>query len=307
LLFRSLQDGSVSRNCFSIFATKERFVGSVDRVVLDEEWPEVVHRPPSGMLQTVDRALQLLLRFDRSRQDLGVTEVARDFGWDKSVAQRLLATLAYRGFLAYDPSSRRYRIGPAAIQLARVWERSGTLAMLVRPVLENLAARTGDTALLAVPDGVYTRCVAAVDGQSGPQRIYPLVGELYPGHTGATSKAYFAFLPPEQRQRLFAGRPMARFTDNTRVDPDVLEREFLEDRARGYAFTVGEYDAGVAALAVPVYVRGELFGSLTLGGPAAQFGEVTAARIDGLQRAARYIDTILSGPLAAPRSGKEAR
>jgi IclR family acetate operon transcriptional repressor len=282
-------------------------VGSADPAALDEEWPEVVHRRPSGMLQTVDRALQLLLCFDRSRHDLGVTEVARDFGWDKSVAQRLLATLAYRGFLAYDSTSRRYRIGPAAVQLARMWERSGTLAMLVRPVLEHLAARTGDTALLAVPDGVYTRCVWAVDGQTGPLRYYPLVGELYPGHTGATSKAYFAFLPPEQRQRLFAGRPMARFTDNTRVDPDVLEREFLEDRARGYAFTVGEYDAGVAALAVPVYVRGELFGSLTLAGPAAQFGDVTNERTDRLQRAARYVDTVLSGPLTPQRSGREVR
>jgi IclR family acetate operon transcriptional repressor len=45
---------------------------------------------PVGLLQTVDRALLVLLGYERSRPDWGVTEVAREFGWDTSVPHRTL-------------------------------------------------------------------------------------------------------------------------------------------------------------------------------------------------------------------------
>ncbi|NEE27272.1 IclR family transcriptional regulator, partial [Streptomyces sp. SID7982] len=79
---------------------------------------------------------------------------------------------------------------------------------------------TGDTVLFCLPDSFHMRCVAAEEGETGPLRYYPLVGELYPAHAGATSKSYYAYLPDEQRHRLFRGRPMARFTDRTVTEPD---------------------------------------------------------------------------------------
>src|SRR5690349_17344891 len=107
------------------------------------------------MLQTVHRALLVLLAFDRSRQERGVTQVAAEFGWDRWVAHGLLATLAHRGFLASDPISRRYRIGPAVLDLHQAWKRSGSLAMLAEPVLDELTEQTGHTSVLAVPDNFH--------------------------------------------------------------------------------------------------------------------------------------------------------
>ncbi|MFC7330451.1 IclR family transcriptional regulator [Marinactinospora rubrisoli] len=259
-----------------------------------EGWPQRDEREPPGLLQTADRTLQVLLAFDRGRTDWGVTEVAREFGWDKSVAQRILATLAYRGFLVADPQTRRYRIGPAAIQLARVWQQSRTLELLVQPVLDELTRRTGDSSLLCVPDGFHVRCVAAADGPAGPQRYYPLVGELYPAHAGATSKGYFAFLPPHECSRLFTDRPLARFTDHTQVDPVRLTEEFAAIRNRGYALSEGEYDGDTAALAVPVHVRRELYGSLSLGWRSGHSDDTTT-RLPLLRHAASVIDDILGG------------
>src|SRR6266568_2805362 len=181
-------------------------------------------------LQTVDRAIDVLLSFDEHRTEWGVTELAEEFGWDKSVAQRLLATLACRGFLVSD----------------------------------RMARRTGYTAIFAVPDGVHLRCVEAIDGETGPVRFYPLVGELYPAHAGATSRAYFAMLPEPARATLFRGRPMARFSDTTPTDVDGLEHSFRITRATGYAYSEGEYDVATAALAIPVVVRHRPVGTLSL-------------------------------------------
>ncbi|MBI0382297.1 helix-turn-helix domain-containing protein, partial [Streptomyces albiflaviniger] len=82
------------------------------------EQTPVTGAPP---LQTADRVLNVLLSFDRERPEWGVTEIAEEFGLDKSVAQRLLAALAYRGFLVSDKRSRRYRLGPAVWHLSWVW------------------------------------------------------------------------------------------------------------------------------------------------------------------------------------------
>ncbi|MGX1673045.1 IclR family transcriptional regulator [Streptomyces sp. NPDC055400] len=253
-------------------------------------------RTPTGALQTVDRALLVLLAFERSRPDWGVTEIAAEFGWDTSVAQRLLSTLAGRGFLVSDPATRRYRMGPAVLRLGRMWERSGSLELLAAPVLEELGRATGDTVLFCLPDSFHMRCVAAVEGESGPLRYYPLVGELYPAHAGATSKSFYAFLPDEQRHRLFRGRPMARFTDRTVTDPDELERELVQVRAQGHAWTVGEYDAGIATVAVPVFLGREPYGSLSLGGAKERFADGPEGRLDALRKAASLLEKRLTHP-----------
>ncbi|WP_405783250.1 IclR family transcriptional regulator [Streptomyces sp. NBC_00859] len=253
-------------------------------------------RKPAGALQTVDRALLVLLAFERTRPDWGVTEVAAEFGWDTSVAQRLLSTLAGRGFLVSDPATRRYRIGPAVLRLSRQWERSGSLELLAGPVLDELCRATGDTVLFCLPDSFHMRCVAAEEGEAGPLRYYPLVGELYPAHAGATSKSYYAFLPDDQRHRLFRARPMARFTDRTVTDADLLEQEFLRIRAQGYAWTVGEYDSGIATLAVPVFLGREPYGSLSLGGAEQRFPDGPEPRLDSLRQAAQQLEKRLTHP-----------
>ncbi|GAA2627389.1 IclR family transcriptional regulator [Streptomyces axinellae] len=221
-------------------------------------------------LQTADRALQVLLAFSHDREEWGVTDLAAEFGWDKSVAQRLLASLAHRGFLVSDAVTRRYRLGPAVWHMATAWERHGGMAGLVRPGLRELAAAGGVTALFAVPDGAHLRCVDSADGSSGPLRTYRLADELYPGHAGATSRAYFGMLSPGARAALLYSRPMARFSELTVTDAAELEELMSRVAVDGYAYSEGEYDPATAGLAVPVMVRAQPVGSLTLVGPHEQ-------------------------------------
>ncbi|MFI9461000.1 IclR family transcriptional regulator [Streptomyces xiamenensis] len=255
-------------------------------------------KPP---LQTADRVLSLLLSFDRDHPEWGVSDVAAEFGLDKSVAQRLLAALAHRGFVVSDPRTRRYRLGPAVWHLAKVWERDGGMASLVRPVLRSLSDTVGYGVLFAVPDGVHMRCVAAVDGASGPLRAHDLTGELYPAHAGATSRAYFAMLPARDRAALLYGRPMARFGERTLTDPVLLEERFAEARQSGYACSEGEYDNETAAVAVPVLVGRRPVGTLSVAGPSGFFGERPTAVVAPLTKAATDLGRLLT-PLRPRRA-----
>lgn len=245
-------------------------------------------------LQTADRVLQALLAFSQDREEWGVTQLAAEFGWDKSVTQRLLASLSHRGFLVSDELTRRYRLGPAVWHLATAWERHRGMAGLVRPTLRALAAASGVTALFAVPDGAHMRCVESAEGSSGPLRSYRLAGELYPAHAGATSRAYFGTLAPGARSALLYGRPMARFSDHTVTDPERLESLMCRVPADGYAYSEGEYDPATAGLAVPVTVRTQPVGSLTLVGPHELLGGAGEELLQPLRSAAHGLGELLT-------------
>ncbi|MFB6671125.1 IclR family transcriptional regulator [Streptomyces sp. NPDC056390] len=220
-----------------------------------------------GVLQGADRALLALLSFTERRPEWGVSEIAREHGWDKAVAQRILTTLATRAFLTCDSTTRRYRLGPAVSRLARVGEHSGVLPSLVRPVLAGLLRETGESVVLNVPNGSGYRCAAAVDG-TGPVRYTAIVGALMPGHAGASGHAIFAHYPETEIRQIFGATPLQRFNDHTVTDFDDLLGVYRDVREKGHSVSLGEYDEAVAAIAAPVFQAGTVAASLTVIGPS---------------------------------------
>lgn len=76
-----------------------------------------------------------------------------------------------------------------------------------------------------------------------------------------------AFQPEAVVARAIA-EPLPRFTDNTRVDPDWIHREYAAIREAGYAMCIGEIDEGLAALGVPVVQKGgAVFHCIGMTGP----------------------------------------
>lgn len=264
--------------------------------------------PPaaSGTLQTVDRALSVLLSFSSRRTDWGVMELARELDLDKSTAQRLLSTLASRGFLHADPTTRRYRLGPALWRIASTWERRGGMASLVEPYLTALADATGRSAVFAVADGAYVRAVASVDSANmGPMRDHSMIGELYPAHAGATARAYFATLSASARQALMYTVPLAKFNDLTADDATAIEAEMVAVAERGWAYSAGEYDINTRAVAAPVFVGGRAIGSVSIGEhKREQLGDIRD-HVSAVLQVADQIGALLSSraipaPIAVP-------
>ena len=225
----------------------------------------------TGPLRTVDRALVVLGAFTDERPERGVLELSRELGLDKSQVQRMLATLAARGFLTVRPDTRRYRLGPALLGLGRRAERSIGLDGSIGPVLRKLAHTFAISAVFNVPDGNQYRCAAAVDFP-GPLRYASAIGELYPGHGGASGHAIFAQFRAERVRELFTDQ-LPALTRTTVTSVDALLARYAEVRRRGVAISEGEYHPQVMAVAAPVVVGGEPVGSIGVAGAAEQLRE----------------------------------
>src|SRR3990170_4559234 len=102
------------------------------------------------LIQSVSRALDLLEAFSAKEGALGVTELARKLKLHKNNVFRLLATLETRGYVEQDKETERYRLGAKVYEIAAVFLEHLDLRRQVRPYLESLAAKSGETTYLAV-------------------------------------------------------------------------------------------------------------------------------------------------------------
>src|ERR687887_1545131 len=104
------------------------------------------------MLQTADRALRVLQQFRAPGETLTVGELAARLGVHRSTASRLVSTIVARGFLERTPGER-VRLGPEATRLGGVAVAGRDLLTVAKPIMDRLAAETGEAVTLAVPAG----------------------------------------------------------------------------------------------------------------------------------------------------------
>lgn len=136
------------------------------------------------------------------------------------------------------------------------------LARRARPYIELLHERTGATAHMVVPSYGSVVCVChAADG--GGER--PHLREVVPAHCSAGGKALLAYREPWAASILAA--PLERCTPDTLTVPDALAVNLAKVRDRGHAVEDGELQAGVRAVAAPVFVGSEAVAAVSISGP----------------------------------------
>lgn len=219
----------------------------------------------------IERATDVLALFaDADEATLGVTEIAQALGLSKAVVYRILSSFRAKGFVELDEMTRRYSLGPRALHLGLAYMNRIDVARLAHPELERLCRETDETATLSLRTGnrrVY------VD-QVTPDRDVKMVVQLglqVPLHAGASSKAFLAFLEPEEQQRILAGS-LQRLTKITVTNARTLRKEIAEIRDRGYAASFGERMEGAASVAAPVLGHnGEVVAVISVCGPVERF------------------------------------
>lgn len=256
---------------------------------------QAARRTPESS-STVERALDVLLLFARSpRPDHGVTEIAATMGLSKAVVHRILTSLRSRELVSFDPGTRRYALGPAALSLGHAYTDRLDVRTLAAPELAWLSERAQETATLSIRNGDVRTYVDQVlpDREI---RMEVTLGARYPLHAGSSSKAFLAFLPDSEMERYLAGASLPRLTGQTITDPDRLRRDLRATRERGYATSLGERQEGAASIAAPVLDHTGLpVAVLSVAGPLERLrphvGECAALVLQATARLAARLGT----------------
>jgi IclR family KDG regulon transcriptional repressor len=243
-------------------------------------------------IQTVMNALRMLEVFD-TETEMGVSDLARRLDLHKNNAFRLLATLELAGYMQQTPATDLYHLGPRCLELGHAFARSHTLINQARPILEELAESSGETAHLGVLRGHE---VVHLDGVLPEQLVLTglRVGERLPTHCTALGKVLLA-----DDTSNIADRVLARHTDSTFVDPTKLADELRAVALQGYAVDLEEFATGLRCVGAPVRdARSQVIAAISLSGPAYRFSE--EALHGAAARAVAAAATRLSQKLGSP-------
>lgn len=224
--------------------------------------------------RSVDKALAILKQFSASEPQLGVSELGRRLGLTKSTVHRLLGSLVKAGLAEQDPNTRQYMLGREAVQLGYTAIYSDPLLNMALPYLHYLAHEAGETAYLAERRG--DQAVTVLQVLSPTLREQLRWSKEMPLHSTSSGKVLLAYAEERERKAVL-NRGLARYTEHTVTDPEVLREQLRNVREDGYAVSFEEHSLGYNGVAVPVRdPDDQVIAALTLAGPAYS---LTRARI----------------------------
>ncbi|MFC8427089.1 IclR family transcriptional regulator [Streptomyces sp. NPDC057253] len=201
-----------------------------------------------------DRVLAVLKELARHPDGVALDELTRVIGSPKPTVHRALAALRRAGLAGQDGRGR-YLLGDEFLRMAFAHHEARPEHVRVRPLLETLAARFGETAHYAVLDGREVVYRAKADPPTGAVRLTSTVGGRNPAHATGVGKALLAHeLGTLDAVRRWMGEaPLEPRTPRTRCTAEELHAELRATRERGYALDDQENESGVTCLAVCVY------------------------------------------------------
>jgi DNA-binding IclR family transcriptional regulator len=215
----------------------------------------------SMVVRSLSRGLRILGLFTPEHPEWSLHEIVEATGFHKATAYRLVRTLETERFLTFERSSNAFCLGPSLLPCTILLDSYSELVRVVRPYLQTLSERTGESAYLVVQ--AHTRSIT-VDVVYTPRPFKPVmhVGHEVDDLASASGKVFMAFSPEEQRQQFLAWK--YRRSELHKQDLQQLQKEMRQVAAEGVAYDLGEY-FGVCAVAAPIWdARAEVKGALVV-------------------------------------------
>jgi DNA-binding IclR family transcriptional regulator len=208
--------------------------------------------------------LDLVEFFAAHQRPATLAEISKHFGWPRSSTFNLLGTLAGRGYL-YEPRARGgYYPSPLWQSLLQQIERADPIPEELRSLLQALAARTGETAVLAATSGAHAVFVAAVESPSAI-RYTARPGKLVPLHVTATGRALLSQLTPADRAGVLRRATFERYTPTTLMSVAAVEKEIQRSLQRGWFEGAAEFTLDLGGVALPLALPHRHFAVLVAG------------------------------------------
>jgi len=241
------------------------------------------------MLQTIQKAGDLLTLFDREHSEWGVREVATELKIAKSSAHDLMSSLAKLGFLN-KTDDNRYRLGWRLVTLSETLLATTELRKEAHPVMEDLARQYQETIHLAVLDDTQAVYVDKLEGRQAVRVELTSLGARLYAHCSALGKVLLANSDENEVKRIIQTAGLPRFTGNTITKEDTLLQELAKIRKQGFAYDLEEILPDLCCVAAPIYNhKGQVIAAISMSIPAYRFRRSQTEYRDSIIRVARII------------------
>jgi DNA-binding IclR family transcriptional regulator len=241
------------------------------------------------MLQTIQKAGELLALYDRDHTEWGVREAATKLKIAKSSAHDLMSSLAQLGFLNRTEENR-YRLGWRLVTLSETLLATTELRKEAHPVIEELAARYQETVHLAVLDGTQAVYVDKLEGSQAVRVELTSLGARLYAHCSALGKVLLAYRSEEEVKHIIQTAGLPRFTENTITEEEDLLQNLIKIRKQGYAYDMEEILLDLCCVGAPIHnYTGQVIAAISMSIPAYRFRRSPTKYREAIVRTAKII------------------
>ncbi|QET04573.1 IclR family transcriptional regulator [Cupriavidus pauculus] len=240
----------------------------------------------------------------------GLSVIADALDLPRSTCHRVLGELIEGGYVRHLEDHGRYILSMRMTSNGLEFLSLTGIADIAQPIIERIAAETGELARLSLVDGDAIIWVAKADGQRTGFRYDPDMGIAARLSCTSTGHAWLMTMSDEDAVALVMkqgfGQPN-EYGPNAPTSLKALLGFLHAARVRGYAMIDEVFAARMAAVAVPVRRGNRCVGVISLAGPKTR---LTAARIHTLSallcEAANELGQLcnMAGYLSRPPLGK---
>lgn len=216
-------------------------------------------------MRSLERSFEILSILRKSRAPMRLTDIALESGIHLATTQRILSVMLQFGYVSQERYG--YTIGVTPVVDAFAFHLNNSLLQIALPIMRELTGATELMSSLSVRVEFEQVKVLRVEGTDA-LRYLPPVGESTPLHLGS-GRILAATLNSEDLATMLGALKEIRLVSGQVVS----QKEFLANlqtiREKGYVYSLGEREVGVASVAVPIHSQDEsVVASLQVSGPA---------------------------------------
>ena len=230
---------------------------------------------PKYRNQAAGRVLKVLGAFLGDDRPRGVSDLARELGFNKNLVHRALATLVSENLLARDPTGELYQLGYGWLAFATPEASELDIVALARPYLEQLHALTGESVYLSIIVGRNRVTVDDIQAQ-GARVLRSRRGQTVPLHCTKMSRVLLAHLGDRDvNDYLDAAAPLRRtlaFPDPPSRSKAGVWRDIRDIRDVPYVLWRNPHLSSAAYAILPILdAQKRPHAIITIGGPRERF------------------------------------
>lgn len=226
-------------------------------------------------MSVLEKASDLIDFLGQEREPVTLAHVRSALAMPKSSAHRLLSELAGLGIVRRTQDGR-YSLGPRLLYWGEAAAETFDLRAVAEPPMRALRDDVGESVHLYIRDGDARVCIAAVEARH-ELRPFIQLGRRLPLRVGAAGKVLLAFADTSTQQQELR-RARADKKRSQASDAEDLARQLERIRADHWAYSIGEREHGVAAVASTIADSVDrVVAALCISGPTIR---LTAERLE---------------------------
>jgi len=222
--------------------------------------------------------------FNPSELELSASEIAEKIRIPKPTAYRLLATLAYCGFVEQNPTTGKYRTGPELYILGSLYLSTTDIPKAAEPVVKTLNDLTHETVNVGIFDKGHVIMVMKEDSTYA-FRFSRHVGTLLPAHASGMGKAFLSELTEAELDSLYPEEKLLPRTLKTIATKTELKRDLQEIRKTCVSFNREGGHEGIESIGSTIRnASGRVVAAMSISVPIVRMNQGTRERLATLVR-----------------------